>query len=77
MIFVDGRTAAVLAYGHGKHHINLFVWPAGDGADAPVREDVRRSFTLPHWTKDGLHFWAASDVSADDLREFVRPVRGE
>ena len=74
--FVNERTAAVLVYDRGKHHINLFVWPSDD-ADSPVREDNRRGYTLLHWTKGGLNFWAASDVSADDLRAFARLVRGE
>ena len=74
--FVDGRTAAVLVYDRGKHHINLFVWPADDG-DSAVREVSRRGYTMLHWTRGGLNFWAASDVNADDLRAFAQLVQEE
>ena len=74
--FVDEHTAAVLVYDRGKHHINLFVWPTDDG-DSAVKTASRRGYTLLHWTRGGLHFWAASDVSTDDLWAFVRLVREE
>jgi len=74
--FVDRHTAAVLVYDRGKHHINLFVWPSDDG-DSEVRKVSRRGYTLLHWTRGGLSFWAASDVNADDLWAFVRLVQAE
>ena len=33
--YLGGRAVAALAYEHGKHPINLFVWPARAGAGEP------------------------------------------
>ena len=73
--FINERTAAVLIYDRGNHHINLFVWPGGDAGDSATVETTRRGYTLLHWTRGGLTYWAASDVNADDLRAFVGLVR--
>ena len=73
--FVNDRTAAVLIYDRGNHHINLFVWPCGEGCGSAVQETSQRGYTLLHWTQGGLVYWAVSDVNADDLRTFVRLVR--
>ena len=66
----------MLVYDRGKHHINLFVWPTND-SDSALREVSRRGYTMLHWTRAGLNFWAASDVNADDLRTFVGLVQQE
>jgi anti-sigma factor RsiW len=73
--FLDGRTAAALVYHRRQHVINLFVWPAADGGDGGVTTLSRRGYNLVHWTDAGLHFWAVSDLNADELREFARLVR--
>jgi anti-sigma factor RsiW len=31
-----------------------------------------RGYNLMRWSRGGFQFWAASDVSAPDLAEFVR-----
>jgi anti-sigma factor RsiW len=74
---LDGRTAAALVYRRRQHIINLFVWPAPGGADSAVRTLTRRGYHLAYWTQAGLHFWAVSDINADELAEFARLVRAE
>jgi anti-sigma factor RsiW len=62
-----GRTVAVLVYRHGKHAINVFVWPG-----APATGSVARAgFTLWQWSQGGLGFHAVSDL---DVAEFARFV---
>jgi anti-sigma factor RsiW len=75
--YVEERRLAALVYERGNHLINLFVWPAADDGDTPVAETSQRGYTLLHWTREGLNFWAVSDVNADDLQTFARLVRGE
>ena len=72
---VGGRRVAALVYGRAKHHINLFIWPAIGESDSDVLTTTGRGYMLLHWTRDGLTFWATSDVNADDLKEFVRLQR--
>src|SRR5258708_7570515 len=51
--------------------ISVFVWPAVDRNEAP--NDARtRGFEVCHWTRDGMAFWAVSDLNDMELDEFVR-----
>ena len=65
--YVDGRAAAVVVYGRRTHVINLFVWPGTDPAP-PTME--LSGYLLRHWTKDGLTFWAVTDLASSELDEF-------
>jgi len=47
--------------------INLFVWPGTDPAP-PTME--LSGYLLRHWTKDGLTFWAVTDLASSELDEF-------
>jgi anti-sigma factor RsiW len=61
---------AAIVYRRRNHVINLFV-AEGLGAN-PVSPAaaVRHGFNVRHWRKDGLDFWAVSDINADELAEF-------
>lgn len=65
--YVDGRAAAVVVYGRRTHVINLFVWPGTD--PAPPSMELS-GYLLRHWTKDGLTFWAVTDIASSELDEF-------
>jgi anti-sigma factor RsiW len=65
--YIGGRPTAVVVYGRRKHIINVFVWPGSD--TAPPRIELGGYF-LRHWTKNGLTFWAVSDLSEPELAEF-------
>jgi anti-sigma factor RsiW len=65
--YVGGHAAAVVVYRRRTHVINLFVWPGTDGA--PAFEEVS-GYGLRHWTKDGLTFWAVSDINDAEFAEF-------
>lgn len=72
---VRGQTVAVVAYRHGPHEIDLFVWPKGRGT--PPQSVERHGYHVMGWTKGDLAFAAVSDVQADELTRFVGLVRGE
>jgi anti-sigma factor (TIGR02949 family) len=74
--YLDNRPVAALVYSRRLHFINLFIWPAADG-DAVEGNASRRGYHLLYWTKDGMHYWAVSDLNLDDLRTFTRLVRDE
>lgn len=69
--YLDGRAVAALAYEHGKHTINLLIWPGRGGAAAPAAT-ARNGYQVIHWTADGMTLWAVSDVERDQLEAFVR-----
>ena len=66
--YVEGRAAAVVVYRRRTHVINLFVWPGTD--QAPPSLELS-GYMLRHWTKDGLTFWAVSDIASPELGEFA------
>lgn len=70
---VAGRPVPALVYRAGKHVINLFVLPTGQGDRAETV--FRRGYTLRHWPAGDLGYWAVSDASATELDKFVRAFR--
>jgi anti-sigma factor RsiW len=72
--FLDGHPAAVLVYRHNRHPINLYVWP-GENHDAPFQAQEYRGYHLMRWTADKMHYWAISDLAADELAVFAASLR--
>jgi anti-sigma factor RsiW len=67
--YVDGHSAATLAYGRRLHTINLFVWRSAGGEPADGSFTVR-GYSLLHWTNGGLSYWAISDAAPSELQAF-------
>jgi anti-sigma factor RsiW len=65
--YVGGRAAAVVVYRRRAHVINLFVWPGTEPGPAMLEVS---GYGLRHWMKDGLTFWAVSDIADRELAEF-------
>jgi anti-sigma factor RsiW len=70
--YLEGREVAALVYQRRKHFINVFVWPDASGAKSARAMESWQGYNLIRWSRGGFQFWAASDVSAPDLAEFVR-----
>jgi anti-sigma factor RsiW len=75
MDYLADRPVAALVYHRRDHAINLFTWPAADGADRPVRSLHRQGFHLRWWQESGMTYWVISDLNAPELDEFVRLFR--
>jgi anti-sigma factor RsiW len=69
--YLGGRDVAALSYTHGKHVINLMIWPARAGAAEPA-STARNGYQVIHWTANGMSLWAVSDVERDQLEMFVQ-----
>ncbi|HXQ11235.1 MAG TPA: zf-HC2 domain-containing protein [Caulobacteraceae bacterium] len=67
--YIGGRTVAAVVYRRGRHVINLFAWPDRK-ALGPDEAKLGDGYTLLHWTKGGMTFWAVSDVAETDLKTF-------
>jgi anti-sigma factor (TIGR02949 family) len=65
---VGGRTVAALVYGRRKHFVNVFIWPTREGDTYP-KSSVQQGYNWITWRKNGMVYWAVSDVSESDLGE--------
>ena len=72
---VVGEPAAVVAYRHGAHEIDLFVW-ADKGTELP-HETVRHGYRMVFWKHADLDLAAISDMEPGELEKFVQLVRSE
>ncbi len=42
----------------------------------PLEITSVRGFHVRHWSRDGMSFWAVSDLSDAELTEFARTLQG-
>ena len=75
--YVDGHQAAAVVYRRAKHVINLFAWASRGKADAAFHAESRQGFNIVTWRRDGITYYAVSDVEGDQLAQFARLVSQE
>jgi anti-sigma factor RsiW len=69
---VQGRPAAVLVYGAGRHMLDVYMWPAKSGSKGDWRTpETVDGFQMRHWEEGGLTLWCVSDIGADEMDRFV------
>ena len=68
--YVSGRQVAALVYRRQQHTINVFIWPASGGSPGKSDRELR-GFHVRHWVRNGMSFWAVSDVNDAELSTFV------
>lgn len=67
---IGGRRVGVAVYKRRLHIINVFMW-SDPSAPQPVIGQGRsvQGYSLLHWSRDGITFWAASDLNGRELSE--------
>lgn len=70
--YLAGRPVAALVYQRRQHLVDLFVWPDGGHLDRGPAEGSRNGYNFLRWSRDGMAFWAVSDLNAQELADFVR-----
>src|SRR3954464_7535029 len=74
--YVEETPAAALVYRRGQHVINLFIWPQKkQGGDASVQRLSMRGYGAYRWAKEGMSYWAVSDLNDAELQKFVELAR--
>jgi len=73
--YLSGRSVAALVYQRQKHAINVFVWPTSEPAPAAIVAQSVRGFHLRHWIRNGMTFWAVSELNDAELTEFARALQ--
>jgi anti-sigma factor RsiW len=70
--YLDGRPVAALVFHRAKHVIDLFTWPSSAAAGAGLSQN---GLNVVAWTKNGMAYWAVSDLNAGELNQFARLYR--
>lgn len=73
--YIGQRPVAALVYGHRKHILNLYLWPAPPEQDLPALASTRQGYQLLRWRADGMEYAAVSDLAAPELAQFARQLR--
>jgi anti-sigma factor RsiW len=67
--YLADRRVAALVYHRRQHVITLFIWPAGSQS-ASETSTSRNGYNLLHWTDGAMTYWAVSDASTAELKDF-------
>jgi anti-sigma factor RsiW len=72
--YIAGEPVASVVYQRRKHVINLFVAQRLGAKHAGAINETIQGYNVRHWSKEGLDFWAVSDLAGDELDEFVQKI---
>jgi anti-sigma factor RsiW len=75
--YLGGRPVAALVYQRQKHTINVFVLPDRERAFGTTAARSVRGFHVRHWSRNGMSFWAVSDLNEAELTEFARALEAQ
>ena len=75
--YFGGRSVAALVFQRNKHIINLFVWPEKGADSKPAAIKPNQGYNLIRWSKEGMIFWAVSDLNEKELMEFAHDLATE
>ena len=70
MDYVGNRSVAALVYQHQQHFINLYIWPSQQTYSS--NPSSLQGYNIVNWTKDGMVFWAVSDLNRAELQQLSR-----
>jgi len=70
--YLAGKQVAALIYQRRQHLIDLYVWPDGSHLDHGPTAGSRSGNNFLRWSRDGMAFWAVSDLDAKELADFVK-----
>ncbi|MGZ5097405.1 MAG: anti-sigma factor family protein [Usitatibacter sp.] len=73
--YLDARAVAALTYKYRQHVVNLFVWPAAGAKDAEPVALSRQGYSILHWERAGMRYWAVADVSPAQLAALAEALK--
>jgi anti-sigma factor RsiW len=73
--YLGGRSVAALVYQRHQHYVNLFIWPSNDAREMAEKSMRRQGYSLIHWDKSGMQYWAISDLNEAELRQFAEIIQ--
>jgi anti-sigma factor RsiW len=73
---IAARPAAAIVYKRQNHVVNLWMALASPSSAQPEVKDVD-GYHLIRWQRDGMTFWAVSDLNVPELRQFADLIRAQ
>jgi anti-sigma factor RsiW len=73
--YIEGRPVAALVYQHGKHVINVFMWPTAGTATSAERIETEHGYNVEQLTVAGMNCWMVSDLNQMELDNFANLIR--
>jgi anti-sigma factor RsiW len=73
--YLDQRSVAALVYQHGKHVINVFMWPASRDVTSAERIETTQGYNVEQLVVDGMNCWIVSDLNKRELAQFGQLLR--
>jgi anti-sigma factor RsiW len=75
--YIDGRQVAALVYRHGKHVINVFMWPSAATATSAQRIATEHGYNVEQLIVAGMNCWVVSDLNQQELDKFSGLLRAK
>jgi anti-sigma factor RsiW len=69
--YLGNQEIAAVVFQHGRHYINLFVWPKNESMYPPDTLVQKEGFNIIGWEANGLTMCAITDAAPDTLKTFV------
>ena len=73
--YLEGRPVAALVYQHGKHVINVFMWPTTADATRAERIETEHGYHVEQQIVAGMNCWVVSDLNPQELDKFAGLLR--
>jgi anti-sigma factor RsiW len=69
--YINGRQVAALVYQHGKHVINVFMWPSAFSTTNARRIETEHGYNVVQLIVAGMNCWVVSDLNQQELAKFA------
>ena len=73
--YIGSRPVAALVYQHGKHVINVFMWPSAGDTTSAERIETEHGYNVEQLMVAGMNCWVVSDLKSAELDKFAKLIR--
>lgn len=73
--YIGSRPVAALVYQHGKHVINVFMWPSAGDTTSAERIETEHGYNVEQLIVGGMNCWVVSDLNPLELDKFAQLIR--
>ena len=73
--YVDNQPVAALVYLHGKHVINVFLWPLAGDTTSAERIETDQGYNVEQMIVARMNCWIVSDLNRQELGKLAELLR--